>query len=332
MSKRIIALTLAICAMFAIMPSYAQYNVIYTGKVTTYYDGYTNAYVAPDKNSKVLDSFKPGTPIQIVSVLPNFVGIVYGNSIAYMLRGRIEDVKPVNPATTPPYGVFFHRYYAAMWQDTPVKAAPNSNSETLITLHPGAMVGIIDVVDGWAYFTFKRQWGYIDTRYLAELGKVAPNVTLGDANTPIAVYNSFYNISEEGLNPNRISNLKLGSSKMSKTLAPGQSLDFNGEVGPFTAGNGYLEAGALKDGGWGTATGGGSCQISSTLYNAVLQLTGLTVLVRSPHGPGGVSYIPHGVDATSGGLNFVFRNDYSFPIRISAHVQDGSLFVAIYKV
>ena len=46
------------------------------------------------------------------------------------------------------------------------------------------MVGIIDVVDGWAYFTFKRQWGYIDTRYLAELGKVA-QCNLGDANTPL---------------------------------------------------------------------------------------------------------------------------------------------------
>jgi vancomycin resistance protein YoaR len=67
------------------------------------------------------------------------------------------------------------------------------------------------------------------------------------------------------------------------------------------------------------------------LYNVVLQLTGLTVLVRSPHGPHGVSYIPHGVDASSGKLNFIFRNDYPFPVTISAHVQDGSLFVAIYK-
>ncbi|MDD3109161.1 MAG: VanW family protein, partial [Eubacteriales bacterium] len=76
---------------------------------------------------------------------------------------------------------------------------------------------------------------------------------------------------------------------------------------------------------------GGSCQVSSTLYNAVLQLTGLTVLRRAPHGANGIAYLPHGVDASSGGLNFVFRNDYPFPVRIYAHVQDGSLFVAFYK-
>jgi vancomycin resistance protein YoaR len=78
--------------------------------------------------------------------------------------------------------------------------------------------------------------------------------------------------------------------------------------------------------------GGGSCQVSSTLYNVVLQLSGLTVLRRAPHGSNGAKYLPHGVDASSGMLNFVFRNDYPFPISIAAHTQDGSLFIAIYKV
>jgi len=63
----------------------------------------------------------------------------------------------------------------------------------------------------------------------------------------------------------------------------------------------------------------------------ILQLNGVTVLRRAPHGANGIKYLPHGVDASSGMLNLVFRNDYSFPISITAHVQDGSLFVAIYK-
>ena len=76
-----------------------------------------------------------------------------------------------------------------------------------------------------------------------------------------------------------------------------------------------------------------ACQVSSTLYNVVLQLPGITVLQRRAHGDNGASYLPIGVDAAVGNsaLNFRFRNDYPFPIRIDASAQDGALTIAIYK-
>ena len=46
--------------------------------------------------------------------------------------------------------------------------------------------------------------------------------------------------------------------------------------------------------------GGGTCQVSSTLYNALLQLPGIEILQRRPHGPDGAKYLPHGVDAAVG--------------------------------
>ena len=119
---------------------------------------------------------------------------------------------------------------------------------------------------------------------------------------------------------------------MNRVMQPGDVLDFNNSVGPFNAGNGYFQAPALYEGEVVPAYGGGSCQASSTLYNVVLQLTGLTVTARAPHGADGAPYLPHGVDASSGDLNFIFRNDYDFPVRITSHVQDGVLFVAIYRV
>ena len=86
-----------------------------------------------------------------------------------------------------------------------------------------------------------------------------------------------------------------------------------------------------KDGELIMSPGGGSCQVSSTLYNTILQLPGITVLERHAHGVNGASYLPHGVDASSGDLNFRIRNDYSFPIRIEGSVHDFALFIAIYK-
>jgi vancomycin resistance protein YoaR len=94
-----------------------------------------------------------------------------------------------------------------------------------------------------------------------------------------------------------------------------------------------MPAGVLVDGELQQGYGGGTCQVSSTLYNVVLQLPGLTVLQRRAHGDNGASYLPIGVDAAVGNsqLNFRFRNDYPFPLRIDASSQDGALTIAIYR-
>ena len=66
---------------------------------------------------------------------------------------------------------------------------------------------------------------------------------------------------------------------------------------------------------------------------ALIQLDGITIQMRKPHGANGIAYLPHGMDASSGrdDLNLIFRNDYDFPVRIDASCHDLCLFVAIYK-
>jgi vancomycin resistance protein YoaR len=120
---------------------------------------------------------------------------------------------------------------------------------------------------------------------------------------------------------------------ISKVLQPGESMNFNNVVSPFSAANGYKLAPVLKDGETKMGYGGGSCQVSSTLWDSLMQLPGITVLRRNPHGANAASYLPHGMDAASGTdtQNFIFRNDYDFPIRIDASTHDLALFVAIYK-
>ncbi|NLW20243.1 MAG: VanW family protein [Clostridiales bacterium] len=327
------ALLLALFLLLALPGALAAQEVLYNAKISTYFpNSITNAYQSPDLDSKVMTSFKPGQAIQIVEVLPNFVGILVGNKTGYVLRHRIMDPVALDPANTPRFGTAFNRYFTTASREIQVLAAPEAGSQVLITLQAGARLGFLDVENGWARTIFKRQYGYVDTRTLTELEMVAASEQDGTSEVPIAVYNSFYDISDNENNQNRISNLVVGGQRMSLTLEPGQSLDFNNQVGPFRASNGYKPAGALVDGELVfDVYGGGSCQVSSTLYNVILQLNGVTVLRRAPHGANGIKYLPHGVDASSGMLNLVFRNDYSFPISITAHVQDGSLFVAIYK-
>ena len=331
----LVVIVLALMIVFSAAPvSAASKKVLYNAKISTYFpNSTTNVYDIPDLSGKVLANYNPGTPIQIVDVQPNFVGILLGNKVGWVLRHRIMDPVALDFANTPKFGTAVNHYFTTAQADIVIKAAPEENSETLITLHKGAMIGFLDVDNGWARTIFKRQYGYVDTRTLPELEMVASSEDGGTEEIPIAVYNSFYDISDNENNINRINNLVVGGQRLSIRMEPGQTLNFNEEVGPFSAGNGYKPAGGLVDGDLVfDVYGGGSCQVSSTLYNVVLQLTGLTVLRRAPHGANGAKYLPHGVDASSGGLNLVFRNDYDFPIQLKSHVQDGSLFISIYKV
>ena len=93
----------------------------------------------------------------------------------------------------------------------------------------------------------------------------------------------------------------------------------------------FGEFDVLIDGETKMGYGGGSCQVSSTLYNTVLQLQGITILERHAHGASGAAYLPHGMDASSGALNFRMANDFGFPIRIEGSCHDLALTILIYR-
>lgn len=342
--KRTISCLLALCLLASAGPALAaskkktaktpEVKVIYNGIVSRRYaNSTTSVYPKMDKESTPIKYLNPGAKISITAVYPNWVQIKDGNTIGYILRNRIDVESSVDTANTPPYPVIEHFYYACIDRNAEVKAEKKASSQTLSILTPGARVAFIGVEDGWAKLVFKRQYGYIDTRQLSEIYPVASNIESAGTSEPIAVFTSFYKDTDDEANLNRINNLAVACGYISKTMAAGESMDFNRTVGPFNARNGYLSAPVLKDQGTKLSFGGGSCQVSSTLWDTLMQLPGITVLMRKPHGNNAASYLPHGMDASSGAsnLNFKFRNDYSFPIRIDASIHDYALFVAIYK-
>ena len=94
-------------------------------------------------------------------------------------------------------------------------------------------------------------------------------------------------------------------------IMPGQEVSVSTAILPRTSANGYREAGAYLNGETVMAIGGGICQVSSTVYNAVKN-AGLVVLERHPHSMP-VHYLPLGLDAaiSSGSKDLRFRNNYS---------------------
>lgn len=290
-------------------------------------------YSSPEDESAI-GRIPEGKRFRLYAAYPSWAYVEYDNIFGYIRRSCIDHADPVDATVTPPYGVDFYQYTGIVRNEAEVKSEPGGG-ETLITLCEGARVAFIGIEEGWGKLIFKRQYGYIDTNLLSEIIPTYDRPEAAECDQPIAAFVSFYKITDDEANIGRMANIAVACEKLSAMVFyPGSILDFNAQVGPYTQANGYHKAIVLVDGGTSINYGGGTCQVSSTLYNAVLQLPGLTVTQRRAHGPSGASYLPHGVDAAVGNkeLNFKFRNDYPFPVRIDASSQDGALYISIYKV
>ncbi len=130
---------------------------------------------------------------------------------------------------------------------------------------------------------------------------------------------------------NRNTNIKLSAQAISGiTVQPGEIFSFNGTTGERTAAKGYREAPAISGGQSKDEVGGGVCQTSSTLFNAVARAD-LEIVERNPHAwPS--HYIEKGLDATVNwpGLDFRFKNNTDYPIFIIAGYDNRKVTVNIY--
>lgn len=130
---------------------------------------------------------------------------------------------------------------------------------------------------------------------------------------------------------NRTNNLNLACKAIDGTIIyPGEVFSFNKIVGERTAAKGYKEATVYVSGKNEAQLGGGICQVASTIYYCTL-MADLEIVERTPH-QFMVDYVPRGMDATIywGSLDFKFRNNTNYPIRVNASVSGGQCHIALY--
>ncbi len=138
-------------------------------------------------------------------------------------------------------------------------------------------------------------------------------------------FTTYYSSSEE-----RISNIKLASQKINGVfLDRNEEFSFNNTVGERTENNGYKNSKIILGGKFTDGVGGGVCQVSTTLYNAVL-LAGLKVTESHPHSLA-VSYVAPSFDAmvSFNHADLKFVNDTGYPVLIKAFANDYMLTVSV---
>jgi vancomycin resistance protein YoaR len=157
------------------------------------------------------------------------------------------------------------------------------------------------------------------------LREVAPAVTSEDLAGSHRYLIAHFTTPILAADPGRLQNIAMAVRKISGVaLKPGQVFSFNGLVGPRDAEHGWAQANEIYQGEYVLGYGGGICQVSSTLYNAVL-LAGLEVKERYHHDRP-LQYIDPGRDATVAWnvLDFKFRNSTDMPVLIGARVVAGA--------
>ncbi len=292
---------------------------------------------AQDTDSQAMGMVNKGEEVTIYKVYPAFVLAEYEGAVGYILRTCIdENCTVLDPASTPPYGVMPMAYVATLTQDAKVYKAPDLNADVNdIILGQGNKICVIEFVSGFAKIYYWRSYGYVDARLLTQMTVVAPTLDPMSDQTPIAAFTSYFAYGTGAVgNDGRCKNIVRSCELMTRTLQPGETLDFNAHIGPYKKSNGYFPAPVLIDGGSQLGSGGGTCQSSSTMYNTIRQLPGITILQRRPHGPGSARYLPQHCDAAVGttALNLIFRNDYDFPLRIEAESDGrGVLTIQIFR-
>ncbi len=133
-----------------------------------------------------------------------------------------------------------------------------------------------------------------------------------------------------GSSQGRCTNIRLAASKIDGyVLNPGERFSYNRVVGPRTEAAGFKMAHVYVGNQVVDGIGGGICQVSSALYNAVV-MADLKTVSRTNHSIP-VNYVPMGRDATVsyGTIDYVFENNKSYPVIIKATVEGTNLTVAV---
>lgn len=139
-----------------------------------------------------------------------------------------------------------------------------------------------------------------------------------------------YSSSFAGSSAGRVTNIQLAASKINGyVINPGERFSFNKVVGPRTAAAGFKNAHVYVGTQVVDGIGGGICQVSSTLYNAVV-MADLKTVSRTNHSMP-VGYVPLGRDATVsyGTIDYVFENNKSYPVSIKAGISGTTLTISV---
>jgi vancomycin resistance protein YoaR len=222
--------------------------------------------------------------------------------------------------------------FARQITTTPVNAYLKINPDDTVEVVPSKDGMSVDI--NRAYQDIVAQYKKYDKKPAIEMvltaskaEKTTEDILKLGVEVLISSYTTYFDSSDTG----RAYNISVAAKALDGILvAPGEIFSFNQVVGPRSSESGYKNAKIIINNEFVDGIGGGVCQVSSTLYNAVL-LANMGIVERSNHSLP-VSYVPYGRDATVAYnlIDFCFKNTSPKSIYIKTITNAGRITIKIY--
>lgn len=202
-----------------------------------------------------------------------------------------------------------------------LRAEPSTSSKILTTVSLGEHVTIMDQVGKWFEVYYDGISGFIFWDYISF-------TKLEIEENPNLIGNSIIHYTSS---KNRDTNIAIACETINGiVLQPQKEFRWSNIIGQTTPEKGYVEATVIKNRKPAIDFGGGVCQVSTTIYNALLEACIVPTELHS-HSIG-CSYAEKDATVAYGYKDFAFVNTYNFPIMIEAYSYKGVVFVRLYAV
>ena len=288
-----------------------------------------------DRNSKMLATVYEDERVDVSSVEGEWALVKKGKQVGYVLSEYLKQFKAVDPYAGLIPGARIYPYAATLTRE--VTVYDRVTDEALQTLPAGSVVAVEEQRQDGSYdLPYKRTTAYISAQDAQALtfSAVRPWDECG-AGELLSVFSTFFDPQESSdLLEGRRYNMLEGVRRIGGTVVEPQArFSFNDLAAPYTKGNGYLKGPIINyTSSEKSGYGGGICQVSTTLYNAILQIP-MKIVRSQPHSSVGIDYAPVDFDAAvgNGNIDLRFDNLLSYPIRVDMQMTDGVVTVLIYR-
>ncbi|MED9822222.1 MAG: VanW family protein [Christensenellales bacterium] len=287
----------------------------------------------PDENSRLMGTVYKNEYVDVMSTDGKWAHVRKNDAEGYVRADHLRYYKRYDPYGPLIPGAVWYPYAAHVLQDTII--FNEETGEELRTVKRGSVMVTSALDENMAVtLPYDRITGTIQATGNLEF---EPVKTWEDAENGdlIAVFSTYYDPAQETQEQiGRLHNIMQGVERLDGVIVPaGEKFYFNDYCAPYTAGNGYKEGPIINyvssD---KLGYGGGICQVSTTLYNAILQVP-IEVIKQQVHSSYGIEYAPLDFDAAvgNGNIDLRLRNTLPYDVRFSLQAVEGVLTVAVYR-
>ncbi|MBR4040150.1 MAG: VanW family protein [Clostridia bacterium] len=287
----------------------------------------------PNENSRLMGTVYQDEYVDVMSTDGKWAHVRKGDAEGYVRADHLRYYKRYDPYGPFIPGTVWYPYAAHVLAETTVY--DHATGGELCTVVPGSIMAVSALADDMSVtLPYDRITGRIVSTANLDLEPVRlwPEAQAGDL---IAVFSTYYDpIQETQEQVGRLHNIMQGVERLNNVIIPaGEKFYFNDYCAPYTLSNGYQEGPIINyvssD---KLGYGGGICQVSTTLYNAILQIP-IEVIKQQVHSSYGIEYAPLDFDAAvgNGNIDLRLRNVLPYDVRLVLQAQEGVLTVLVYR-